>query len=115
MADASRYLELASHFTQRRKGDGRKFMIGAVGIRSDGAIVTARNSPSADVTPGAHAESRLCNRLTPNSIVFVVRVTKTGTWAMAKPCKACEIKLRAAGVKNVYYTNDQGEVEHLSL
>ena len=41
-----------------------------------------------------------------NCYAFVYRERKNGTPAMAKPCEACELALRKAGVKRVYYTID---------
>lgn len=41
-----------------------------------------------------------------NSYAFVYRERKDGKPAMAKPCEACELALRQAGVKRVYYTID---------
>ena len=115
MSDIERYMHQAAVFTQKRRDDGRKFLIGAVGIRSDGVVVSARNSPAADRTPEVHAESRLCGKLTPDSVVYVVRVAKDGSFAMAKPCKACEIKLKAAGVRRAYFTNFLGQIDFISF
>ncbi len=41
-----------------------------------------------------------------NSFAFVYRERKNGKPAMAKPCEACELALKKAGVKRVYYTID---------
>ena len=40
--------------------------------------------------------------------VFVSRVKKDGSKGLAKPCKACETYMRELGIKNVYYTTDNG-------
>jgi hypothetical protein len=34
---------------------------------------------------------------------------------MAKPCKACEIKLKAAGVRRAYFTNFLGQIDFISF
>lgn len=43
--------------------------------------------------------------------VFVARVTRRGLVRMAKPCETCQVWLRAAGVKKVYFSNHHGVVE----
>lgn len=39
---------------------------------------------------------------------YVYRETKDGAPAMSKPCAACEIALKDAGIKTVFYTTDGG-------
>lgn len=90
-------------------GAARRFYLGAIGIRSDGVIVQARNGAAIGPTPAAHAEGRLAAKLTPGSVVFVARaLRKDDSAAMAKPCMACQALLRAAGVTRVYYTTAEG-------
>lgn len=89
------------------ENDLRQFHIGAIGIRSDGAIVTSRNLSSESRCPPAHAEARLIKKLDKNSIVFVARVTKGGAIGLAKPCPTCQIALKNKGVKRAYYTIDK--------
>ncbi len=87
-------------------------MIGAVGIRGDGAIVTASNGPviifndeKKGSFPEAHAEIRLSRKLDVGSIVYVARVRKgDGMYGNARPCKDCRTALKARGVKKVFYT-----------
>ena len=50
--------------------DNRSFFLGAVGLRNDGVIVTAKNIASKDVVPTHHAEARVVRKLTPNSTVW---------------------------------------------
>ena len=40
--------------------------------------------------------------------VLVMRMIQDKTLKMAKPCKICEMALREAGVRQVYYTNAEG-------
>jgi len=83
----------------------RSFLLGAVGMRKDGVLVTARNIAATDVTPWAHAEARVVKKLTCDSIVWVARVGRaTGEWAMARPCDACQRRMKTAGVRKVVYT-----------
>jgi len=85
--------------------DNRSFWLGAVGLRNDGVIVTAKNIASTDVVPTHHAEARVIRKLTPDSIIWVARVSKMdGTWTMARPCSGCQRRMRTAGVRKVVYT-----------
>lgn len=88
-----------------RSDDWRSFLLGAVGLRNDGVIVTSRNIPAPDCAPQHHAEARLSRKMTPGSTVWVARVTrKNGDWALAKPCPGCHRLLRSVGVERVVYT-----------
>lgn len=86
--------------------------LGAVGIRADGAIVTATNKAVRVPTPNGHvpdrawnthAEARLCRKLDAGAIVLVARVRSDG-WAMARPCPGCLRLLRGRRVARVYFT-----------
>lgn len=87
----------------------RRYRLGAVGIRSDGIIVTANNIPNRKPEPRAHAEARLTQKLNWGSVVYVARVLRDGTFAMAKPCKNCQIAMRLRGVKRCYYSINSTE------
>lgn len=88
----------------------RGFLLGAVGVRNDGVLVTSRNVASPEKAPNHHAEARVVRKLTPGSTVWVARVSKqTGEWVLAKPCRGCENRMRAAGVERVVYTISAGE------
>ena len=108
------YIEQAANFANKRK-DEREFNIGAVGIRSDGAIVQSRNLPHQVRARHVHAEHRLCKMLDVGATVFVARRTKNGELAMAKPCKNCEITLKRSGVKFVYYSVGPNKIEKMTL
>lgn len=87
------------------KEDERSFLLGAVGIRKDGVMVQATNGPSRLPCRQAHAEARLCRKLTPGSIVYVVRVRLAdGKFGMARPCHSCQKILKSKGIKKVYYS-----------
>ena len=87
------------------KIDNRTFLLGAVGERNDGVLVSASNIAAPDYAPDHHAETRLARKLTPNSTVWVARISrKDGSWALARPCSGCELRLRRAGIKRVVYT-----------
>lgn len=108
MASDKRMLNEAAAAATRvrdRTIDNRTFLLGAVGRRNDGVFVSSRNIAAPDFAPGHHAETRLARKLTPGSTVWVARIArKDGSWAMARPCPGCELRLRAAGVKRVVYT-----------
>lgn len=85
--------------------DNRSFLLGAVGLRNDGVIVSSKNIAAPDYAPDHHAETRLVRKLTPGSTVWVSRITRRdGGWALARPCAGCQMRLRVAGVKKVIYT-----------
>ncbi len=94
-----------------KKIDRRQFLLGAVGVRSDGAIVTAYNGA---VREGkllqAHAEARLSKKLDLGSVVFVVRVNRKRQWRLAKPCAGCRAILKNKGVVSVYFTVKPNEI-----
>lgn len=65
-----------------------------------------------------HAEFRLvANNLDilENSIVYVARVNRRGLQRFAKPCSACQLVLKSAGVRTVYYTLDNNGVGTLAI
>lgn len=95
--------------------DKRNFMLGAIGIRKDGAIVSAKNGAviSSDyddyrIISDAHAECRVLRKLGKRGILYVARVLKRdGTLAMARPCGSCRLRIQAAQVRRVYYSIDE--------
>jgi len=99
-------LALAARIAFENNGsDNRSFFLGAVGQRNDGVIMTARNISATDYAPKHHAEARLSRKLTPDSVVWVARVAKKdGSWAMARPCNGCQLRMRIVGVRKVFYT-----------
>lgn len=106
MASDKKILSEAASLAVSTK-DNRTFLLGAIGQRADGVFVSSRNiaAPDATLSRLNHAEARLSRKLTPGSTVWVARVSRLdGSWAMAKPCKACEVRLRGAGVARIVYT-----------
>jgi len=43
--------------------------------------------------------------------MLVVRVTKTGKLAMAKPCQVCMSLINYLGIKNLYYSDRNGTIQ----
>lgn len=109
-------LMLAAKIAMNRNGrDSRSFLLGAVGQRNDGVIMTARNISATDCAPNHHAEARLTKKLTPDSVVWVARISRRdGSWALARPCQGCQMRMRRTGVRKVFYTispNEWGVME----
>lgn len=97
------YIDIAAHVAV--KGPARRaHMLGAVGVRRDGAVVIAYNLASKEKEPRAHAEARLSRKLDVGSVVYVARVLRDGTFGIAHPCPTCMRILRAKGVQRVFYT-----------
>ena len=42
--------------------------------------------------------------------MLVLRVNKFGTFGICKPCPMCAKIINHVGIKNVYYSNEQGEI-----
>ncbi|MDD2496224.1 MAG: hypothetical protein PHE29_13665 [Tissierellia bacterium] len=60
-----------------------------------------------------HAEiaSLVKNHSKPKSIV-VVRMTCSGLVRMARPCNICNLALREAGIRDVYFSGDDGNIHY---
>lgn len=95
--------------------DIRSYFLGCIGIRKDGTIVHSRNgavhSTSIDnyqLIPDAHAECRTIKKMDRGGILYVARVRrKDKCLAMSMPCAICRIKIKAKGIKKVYFTIDE--------
>ena len=116
MPHVSKFFKLAKQVaTKGDKRVRRQFRLGAVGIRSDGAIVTANNLPSQGPERRAHAEARLTRKLDFGSEVFVVRITRKGYLTSARPCRPCLHALRNRGIKRCYYSINEYEFGVINL
>ncbi len=117
MAHIDKYFRLARQIALHgdTKEATRQYRLGAVGVRTDGAIVTASNVPQRTPEPNAHAEARLAKKLDWGSVVYVVRIYSNGKLAIARPCKKCQIALRLRGVTRVYYSISETEYGVLCL
>jgi tRNA(Arg) A34 adenosine deaminase TadA len=111
MAQIDKYFRIARQVAL--KGDckeaNRHYRVGAVGIRTDGAVVTASNIVSRTPNPLAHAEARVTKKLDWGSTVYVVRIHSDGTLALARPCRRCQGAMRLRGVKRCYYSISDSE------
>jgi tRNA(Arg) A34 adenosine deaminase TadA len=106
MSKVEKYFRLAKEVAI--KGDStnlrRHYRLGAVGIRSDGTVVTASNIVCQQPHAHAHAEARLVRKLNHGSEIFVVRVLRNGSLSNACPCIKCQNAMRLRGIKRVYYS-----------
>lgn len=92
--------------------DPRGFLLGAVGLRRDGKLVSTKNgavhaTDTNNYRPIAwsHAESRLCRKLGRGGIVYVARIArKDRSLVMARPCGTCERILKAYATEKVFYS-----------
>ena len=53
--------------------------------------------------------------ITQGTDIYVVRVNKVGEFKMSKPCSMCESALKHVGIKRIYYTTDDGDLECYKL
>lgn len=99
-----------------------KSAIGALGIRTDGAIIRSVNgsirnsyaqsnatqSTSAAKSSIYHAEGRLLRKIDSGAIIYVSRRRRDGesAWGMARPCERCRPLLSSYRVSRIYYTID---------
>jgi tRNA(Arg) A34 adenosine deaminase TadA len=94
--------------------DRRNFLLGCIGIRKDGVLVSAKNGateyydtvPYYHLIPNSHAEGRVLRKLGSGGLLYVARVSKKDycSLAMARPCDMCAVRIKAARVKKVYYS-----------
>ena len=61
---------------------------------------------------GLHAEVHSCIGVSADDLygseLYVARILKNGSAAMARPCMVCQKFLLDVGIKSVYYTTDTG-------
>lgn len=106
------YFDLAIRIAQFN--NHKSYCFGAVGIRSDGVMVCARNGQSFSTKVDSvfikniksHAEGRIVRKLNIGSIIYVARVTKENEVSLAKPCKGCSCIIKSKKISKVYYTID---------
>ena len=123
-----RYLSVARRMAQQ--GAHGKTSHGAVLVKG-GNIINAAHNKWAYSSFGKrfrergkgistlHAELavviNLDRSVTQGTDVYVVRVDKAGEFRMSKPCSMCETALKHVGIKRIYYTTDDGDLECYKL
>jgi pyrimidine deaminase RibD-like protein len=105
------------------------YMVGAVVKRKHRTITRRHNTDKSHTVISEsrhakkytrmHAEVRAVlatdRDILTRSTVYVARVTRHGTDALARPCLLCQEIMREAGVKKVYYTIEPGSFGMLDL
>lgn len=111
-----KYFEMAKLVATSKK-DRRSFLLGAIGVRNDGVIVGSPNGPAKIKESNnrgyfseAHAEFRISKKLDVGAVVYVIRIRRGDKKVcLAKPCETCMNKLKAKGVKKIYYSITENE------
>ena len=63
-----------------------------------------------------HAEiGALVKSCTKAESIMVVRSTRRGLTRCAKPCDICMMALREAGVRKIYYSDDEGNIQEEAI
>lgn len=111
MTKVERYFRLAKSIAL--KGDTnniyRNHRLGAVGVRTDGVVVTANNIPCIQQDAHSHAEARLVRKLNCGSEIYVVRILRSNKLSNAHPCIKCQNAMRLRGIRRVYYSISDNE------
>lgn len=121
-----KYLSAAKAVALSSKGTGKRnsFKTGAILYRGKSIYAARHNELKTHPQlarfskfPFLHAESScVISHGVSNSAgldMVCTRVLANGTLTMSKPCKVCEAFLDHAGIRNVYYTDWEGEVRRL--
>lgn len=109
------YFEIAAA-TATSKLDNRAFLLGAVGIRKDGVMVKALNSPTEFPNRFVHAEKRCSVKLDYGAEIYVARVRlDTLKFGLARPCANCMKALIHKRVRRIYYTISHNEFGIINL
>src|SRR5215472_12129857 len=106
MKKLPRLLLEAANAARFDSNDFRTHFLGCVAVRSDGAIVRARNASNKLPVQDGHAECRALRKVDKGATFYVARVKKDGGLGLAKPCPHCQLRMRLAGVARCYFTID---------
>ncbi len=119
------YLRIAKQVA--KQSEYGKYRVGAVLVSASGIIVGVGNNKRKThpqqkryaVKAGMpdrlflHAEiAALIDREKYAPTIVVCRLTKKGRLAMARPCPVCMLALKLAAVREIYYSNEYGELTH---
>ena len=110
-----------------KKSNVRRGKVGAVLFTSSGEIIAFTSNKTCTGQKDKftiHAEELLLAKAhklkagarfgIPNLAMLVVRwKSSTKKLAMAKPCSSCEFLIKEAGLDNVYYSDESGEIVKL--
>lgn len=105
-------LEIACKVANNSVDRTRKAFIGCCAVRSDGAVVSSRNSATLNptgISPRSHAERKCLSKSGYGSIMYIARIRKDNSIGCAKPCARCLASMRSMGVVKAYYTITENE------
>jgi deoxycytidylate deaminase len=96
-----------------RQSKHPNWKLGAVLVVRNQIVDSTSNLKSVPFTNGICAETRLLKRspriARKGAVVYVARIRRLdGAMAMAKPCIKCDTYLRNLGIKDVWYTDEDG-------
>lgn len=76
---------------------------------------TKKTHPNCPNELTQHAEFNVTKGFSPEEIdgctLYIVRLTRTGKIGISKPCADCADYLRSLGLKKVYFSNEEGEIQ----
>ena len=99
-----RLLNHAAKLAFDTKDIGKNFRLACIAKRKDGAFVYATNSMVREPANTGHAEARVLRKAGFGSTLWIARVLRNGSWAMAQPCVKCRSLIINKNVKQIYYT-----------
>jgi tRNA(Arg) A34 adenosine deaminase TadA len=102
-----KYLKLACQLSADNKD--KHYNLSCLLRRFDGSFSFARNGRTKTPEPALHAEQKVLRKSGLYSTMWIARVTKGGQIALARPCKNCQMAIKQAKVKVVYYTINNNE------
>lgn len=104
-------LEILGKRLNKRSGNiEAAYHVVAIALRDDGAMVHSVNLPTRFPDPKAHAEARVLRKAGLGATLYVLRFTRKGKLVMAKPCADCMKMITALRVKDVYYSDWDGNI-----
>lgn len=117
----NKFIDLAKKVS--RGGNHHRYLVGAVLVKHGQVIAMGANSNKTHPLMGnktTHAEiACLIGRRWSdfkNTTMFVARTSKVhNRVGMARPCSTCRGVLAQFGIKNIYFTGENGVVERLKL
>lgn len=111
---------------QAKKSLHRQHKLGAVIVKGNRILSTGYNSmrPSSFLgTQTLHAEAAAVLKLLKarrlddlaGADMYVTRFTRGGAVGLSMPCSSCTSLLRSVGIRNVYYTTNEGTTKEMKL
>jgi tRNA(Arg) A34 adenosine deaminase TadA len=113
-----KYFEVLHELTKKTKYSNCNYKHAAAIIKNGKILSIGVNSFISGVS--LHAEIcaiKQCMSIYPKNLLkgldlIVVRCTKTGELSNSRPCKHCCSFIKEKGVRNIFYSNEFGEIIH---